>query len=360
MNQKYILFMAMLVLAIFAVGSVSASDDIATDIDVPTEDIAVDDVTVDETDEIDDVSSDDSNKVINTRYSETVTAGSNSSAINDAINRVYNNGGGNVNFESGNYTDISITLLSNVNLIGNGALLIGDGVNNVINIQDNTNNIVITGFSINANYTSSAHNISAIRGSFVTNAQITNNTIYNSYNGINLNKYCANINVSDNTIYDMINDGVSFANPITFSTISTVGYSYISRNNISNCGYGIFVGGNFNGEIANDKISNCTYGIEFAGKPKAGNGTLQATLSYVDIIGCTNGINMYHPYADYLSLEHVTFSQITGYDVHTTGTVNGAGYIEVTYSTFCQGVTSAFNAAVDWEFGNTNYHVKTP
>lgn len=359
--KKISIIMALLVLAIFAVGSVSAADDIVADSDVTTDEVIIDDVSVDDMVEIDDTSSDadvddNSGNLRTSPYyvNNSMTLTEIQTVIDDAES------GSTIYFEGGQYNQTTLTLKSNLNVIGLNAVLVGDGINNIINLPDETSNIVISGFAMDANFTSSTHNISAIRGSFITNAQITNNTIYNGYNGINLNKYCANIQVTDNSIYNMINDGVSFANPITFSTISTVGYSYISRNNISNCGYGIFIGGNFNGEIANDKISNCTYGIEFAGKPKAGNGTLQATLSYVDISGCTNGINMYHPYADYLSFDHVNFTQITGYDVYTTGTVNDAGYIEIAYSTFCQGVTANFNATVDLEFENINYHVKTP
>ena len=54
-NRKFTLLLAMLVLIIFAVGSVSAADNVTADIVVPTEDISVDDVSVDEIEELDDV-----------------------------------------------------------------------------------------------------------------------------------------------------------------------------------------------------------------------------------------------------------------------------------------------------------------
>lgn len=359
-SKKYIILLAMLVLAIFAVGSVSATDDVTVDIDVPTDGIAVDDVSVEEVVESNDASSDaevdDNSENLRTSpyyVNNSMTLSEIQTIIDEAES------GSTIYFTEGQYNQTTLTLKSNLNVFGLNAVLVGDGVNNVINLPDNCTNIVISGFAIDANYISSDHNISAIRGSFITNAQITNNIIYNGFNGINLNKYCANIQVTDNSIYNMINDGVSFANPITFSTISSVGYSYISRNNISNCGFGIFIGGNFQGEIANDKISNCTVGIEFAGKPEPGNGTLRTIVSYMNITGCINGINMYHPYAMYLSLNQVNFAEITEYDVNTNETVNSAGYISVSYSTFCQGVTQDFDDAVDTEFGNTNYHVKT-
>ena len=100
MKKQYLIFMAMLVLAIFAVGSVSAEDNVTTDIDVPTEDIAIDDVPVGDVDEGNDASS-DANKIVNTRYNSYITAGSSSSVIDAAITTVNSNGGGNVYFTQG-------------------------------------------------------------------------------------------------------------------------------------------------------------------------------------------------------------------------------------------------------------------
>ena len=139
MKKQYLIFMAMLVLAIFAVGSVSAEDNVTTDIDVPTEDIAIDDVPVGDVDEGNDASS-DANKIVNTRYNSYITAGSSSSVIDAAITTVNSNGGGNVYFTQGDYYNISINMKSNVNLIGNGARLIGTGSSHVINLPNNLNN----------------------------------------------------------------------------------------------------------------------------------------------------------------------------------------------------------------------------
>ena len=47
-SNKLFLLMAMLVLAVFAVGSVSAAENVTTDIDVQTDDIALDDVSVED------------------------------------------------------------------------------------------------------------------------------------------------------------------------------------------------------------------------------------------------------------------------------------------------------------------------
>ena len=139
MKKQYFIFMAMLVLAIFAVGSVSAEDNVTADIDVPVDDIVVDEVSTDDAVEQEDASS-DANKIVNTRYNANVAAGSSSSVIDAAITTVNSNGGGNVYFTQGDYYNISINMKSNVNLIGNGARLIGTGSSHVINLPNNLNN----------------------------------------------------------------------------------------------------------------------------------------------------------------------------------------------------------------------------
>jgi hypothetical protein len=92
--MKYKVIMAMLLLAVFAIGAVSATDDIAIDDNVISEDtdvdVAIDDVVVDEDSDdvaVEDQSSDDSDD--NTRamtYTPfTVTTSSNFTDINNKI-----------------------------------------------------------------------------------------------------------------------------------------------------------------------------------------------------------------------------------------------------------------------------------
>lgn len=355
-SKRFILLMAMLVLAIFAVGSVSAADNVTADIDVPTEDIAIDDVPVEDVVESEDLSVDESNKVFNTRLDRTILINSTEDDIQGKIDEVHYAGGGNIYFETWNYTDINLTLYDNIKLFGNGSKLTGDGVNYVFTV-DNCKNIEISGFIIDVGYNGVNHT-AAIRGSHVLNVNIHDNTMCNGYDGINLNKNCSNIQITDNNIYNMVNDGVSIANPVTFTTISSVGYSSISRNNISNCGYGIFIGGNFNGEIKDNKISNCDNGIEFAGKPKpaAGNGTLSATLYNNTISSCDYGINMFHPNVQYLYLDLMVFDNIEEYDIYTKSPFGTYSYIGVYNSIFDIGVTQAFYNAVGSNKGNnTNF-----
>ena len=289
MKKQYLIFMAMLVLAIFAVGSVSAEDNVTTDIDVPVDDIVVDEVSTDDAVEQEDASS-DANKIVNTRYNANVAAGSSSSVIDAAITTVNSNGGGNVYFTQGDYYNISITMKSNVNLIGNGARLIGTGSSHVINLPNNLNNFTISGFIIDVNNNNASDKISAIYGSFITNGNINGNTMYNGTNGININKKYDNMTVEDNIIYDMKNDGISFAHPNTNSNINTLGNTYITGNTIYNCKYGIFIGGNFKGVISDNNISNCTWGIQFAGKKDGQISNIIANITGNNITNVTTGI----------------------------------------------------------------------
>ena len=151
-----------------------------------------------------------------------------------------------------------------------------------------------------------------------------------------LNKYYDNMTVDNNIIYDMKNDGISFANPVSNSNIASLGKTNITNNNISSCKYGIFIGGNFKGNIANNTISNCMYGMEFAGKPKAGsgNGTLIATLFNNTLSSCDYGINMLHPGVQYLNMSYMNFDSIDINDIEIGINFNKTGFIGVYHCVF--------------------------
>lgn len=351
-SRKYTIILAMLVLAIFAVGSVSAADNVTADIDVPTEDIAVDDVSVedvDENDNADDVDGTGDDYDVDNTYTSTQI----NSAISSAATTTHQ-----VSFAPGTYSNVALTLVSNVNLIGNGAKLVGTGSSHVITLPNNLNNFTISGFEIDVN--NATGKSSAIYGSFITNGVIANNTMYNGANGVNINKYYDNMTVENNIIYDMNNDGISFANPSTNSDIATLGKTYITNNTIYSCQWGIFAGGNFKGEIANNRISNCTYGMEFAGKPKANNGVLNATLFNNTISSCDIGINMFHPNVLYLYLDYMVFDDIWEYDIYTNSAFGTYTYIGVYNSNFDAGVTYAFYSAVGSNKGNNTNFVYYP
>jgi hypothetical protein len=285
MKQKYFIFMAMLVLAIFAVGSVSASEDIATDIDVPTDDIAIDDVTVGEVVENNEITDNGGNRDITYDVYEY-----NSSTEIDNVITAASTGSHVVNFAPGTYNDTVLHMKDNVSLIGNGARLIGTGTSHVINLPNYLNNFTISGFIIDVNNNYQPDKISAIYGSFINNGRIANNIMFNGTNGININKNYANMTIEDNVIYNMSYDGISLAHPNSNCNINDPTYTYISRNNITNCTFGIFSGGNFRGEISNNNIANCDCGIQFAGKKDGQISNIIADITGNTIVNVTTGI----------------------------------------------------------------------
>ena len=139
LGKKSIILMALLVLAIFAVGSVSAADNITADSDVPADDITVDDVSVDETD--------DSGKVVEpTRALHDVTYSDSVADINQAISDASTDSSNHiVNFAQGTYYNAAYTVQDNVVLDGHGSTLIGDGTNDIF-VVTNCQNFTIKNF----------------------------------------------------------------------------------------------------------------------------------------------------------------------------------------------------------------------
>lgn len=327
-NKKYILFLAMLVLAIFAVGSVSAADNVTADIDVPTEDIAVDDVSVDET-----VENDDTTGGTRDTYDvyETYTSTQINSAISNAATTTHQ-----VSFAPGTYNNTALTLVSNVNLIGNGAKLVGDGVNTVINVAD-CDNFTITGFEIDGNYISPAHNITIIRGSSVTNGNINNNILYNAYSGINIFRSYANMTIENNIVRDMIYDGISLAHPNSNNNINDDVYSSISGNNVTNCTYAIFIGGNFKGEISNNNITACGWGIQSVGKKEGAISNIIANITGNKMVNVNKGIEFINMTVISLIIDsNEIIANTNGYtiDYGTNFSRASTGILNVTYNEF--------------------------
>ena len=329
MNKNLLIIISMFILAIFAVGCVSAEENVTADIDVPTDDIIVDDVTVEEeveNDVIEEMGNRDTYDVYDTYTSAQINT-----VINNAATTTHQ-----VSFAPGTYNNTVLTLKSNVNLIGNGAKLVGTGTNHVITVTD-CNNFTISGFEIDANYLSPANNISAIRGSNVENGVITNNVIYNAFNAVNIFKHYDNMTVSDNTIHDTVQDAISFANPITNvkNNINTLGYTYISGNTIYDAGFGIFIGGNFKGTIYDNGITNSTYGIQFKGKPDGSVGNIVAYVAYNNIGYVDVGIDMVNTTIVDLTIESntiLTNNPANDYTIYNGPNVSKAtgGYLEFT------------------------------
>ena len=335
--------MAMLVLAVFAVGSVSAAENVTTDIDVQTDDIALDDVSVEEDVEneivIDTITSshDVTNSFTNDEINDTISA-----ASNDSTNHV-------VNFAYGTYYGASFTVQDNVVLDGHGSTLIGDGTNDIF-IVTQKSNFVIKNFIIDINCTSAA----AVYGHHVSHAVITNNTMFNGRDGVNIFQVHENLTITDNTIYDFDRDGISLVNFNTYSDSEWNSFvaSEVSGNKITGGQYGMFFGGNFKGTIADNIINGSGVGVEFAGKRLPTNGRLDANFDNNTIIIVVIGINMLHPDVEYFNITscNVSASSYAIYAEDPFG--DSVDYIGVYNSTFVGDISGEFEDAVGTNYGN--------
>ena len=346
-NRKLTLLLAMLVLAIFAVGAVSAEDNV-TDIDVPTEDTAIDEVAVDddsagETDEIEETQQ--TRTITYTQFN--ITTSSNFTDINAKIaDGTYD--GYEFVFDStnGTYTNFAMVTGNNNKFTGNGAIINGS-TDNLFTVAG-SNNIVITGFNMNV-----ATGQAALDGANVFNAEITNNNISGGKDGINIMQTHDNITISGNTITGFTRDGISLVDHRTLNDTEWAnrGNSVISNNvitgiSIASTEVGMFFGGNFKGTITGNNITDCYYGMQFSGKKLASNGRLNAVISYNRIIGSQVGIDMNNPGVDYLNIHHNTISTAnnTGYvitnNTNFNKTVNAKIYVR--YNTFYGFINRSF------------------
>lgn len=297
MNYKVI--MAMLLLAVFAIGAVSATDDIAIDDNVISEDtdvdMAIDDAVVDEDSDdvaVEDGSSDDSDDnaraITYTQY--TVTPTNFAQVSQDISLGLYS--GYQFNFQGNEtYNNFAMVTGDNNKFVGNGATLVGSN-DNLFTISSSSN-IIITGFNMNV-----ANNKAAIYGSNVENVTITNNNISDGKDGINIFQTYTNVTITGNKITGVTRDAISLVNHRTFDSDDWADWvGAIVSDNIINgpSEYGMFFGGNFKGTVSNNAIDNVTTGIEFAGKKLATNGQLYVHMYGNNITNVTTGINMFHP-----------------------------------------------------------------
>ena len=289
-NTKLTLLLAMLVLAIFAVGAVSAEDNV-TDIDVPTEDTAIDEVAVD------DDSAGETDEIEETEQTRTITYTPyyiDTSSDFDGINYNITNGifdGYEFIFDNTtDYTNFAMVTGNNNEFTGNGATIIGS-TDNLFTVAG-SNNIVITGFNMNV-----ATGKAAIYGANVFNAEITHNIISGGKDGINIMKSYDNVIITDNTITGFTRDGISLVDNRQLDDLSIKNDSIISNNIItgisaSNTEIGIFLGGNFKGNISNNHISYSEYAIQFLGKPTGNISKIMANILYNSIDNVAAGIYM--------------------------------------------------------------------
>ncbi len=330
-DKKVTLIFSLLVLAVFAIGSVSASDDIATGSDVPTDDITVDDVSVDETYEsekvVEPTRSTTTYNVDNTTDIQSIISGSTDSIV--------------INFANQTYKNFALTLNNSVTLNGNGAKLIGDGSHDLFTLTGKSN-IVISGFIMDINSTTHA----AAYGSAVTNVVIKNNTIENGRDGISFFRSYDNVTIEDNKMNNFSRDAISLANPQGTANWDNLVGAIINNNKISNAVYGIFIGGAFKGNISNNDLINGTKGIEFAGKPTETQGKLCVAIVNTTITNFTTGINMFHPNIIYLLFDNVN---ITVNDNSTEYAINTNYYFHVSGSIIVES-NCHFNGLISEDF----------
>lgn len=342
--------MAMLVLAVFAVGSVSAAENVTTDIDVQTEDIALDDVSVEDDDEqdneLDEIQSVTPQQVNNNTNIQNIIDGSTDSII--------------LNFTEGNYNNFALDLSghSNIELWGNGATLNGAASQDIFTVT-NTNNIVIKDFIINV-----GSNAAAIYGHHVTDSVYTNNNITGGKDGINIFQVHENLTITNNNISGFTRDGISLVNFLTmdnatwndFVASNVSGNKISSNRNLSGDQYGMFFGGNFKGVICNNDISDVDYGIEFAGKKTATNGRLNVTICNTNITDVSYGIHLNHPSVEYFKLCHMYIDSDI-WDILTGDNFVKTGYMYVYNSTFEGNIDADFYNNVTDESGNDGFEL---
>ena len=349
-SKNFILIMAMLVLAVFAVGSVSAAENVTTDIDVQTDDIALDDVSVEEDvdqEEITEGVTTNSPTIYNVNHTSNFTYYMSTANISNKVI---------LNFTDDTYDDFSLTLNSYVELWGNGVTLNGAASQDIFTVT-NTNNIVIKDFIINV-----GSNAAAIYGHNVTHSVFTNNNITGGKDGINIFQVHENLTITDNTISGFTRDGISLVNYNTLNdtawndfVASNVSNNKISSNrNLSGNQYGMFFGGNFKGVICNNDISDVEYGIEFVGKGTATNGRLNVTICNTNIADVSYGIHLNHPSVEYFKLYHMYINSDIC-DILTGDNFVKTGYIYVYNSTFNGEIDPNFYNNVTAESGNDGF-----
>ena len=353
--KKFSILLVMLVLAIVAVGSVSAADNVTADIDIAdttTDEVVVDDVALEE---VDDESVEADDEPLPSRGYD-VDDSMSSSDINDAINFA-STGSHVVNFTPGTYSSMALVLKDNVALYGNGATIYGNGNDNVFTVTG-CSNFTITGFNIIVNSTQKA----AIYGSNIVNAQITDNTIAGGKDGINIFQTYNGVTITGNTISGVTRDAISLVNHKNFtdSEWNSWSESIVSNNNIAGGQYAMFFGGNFKGTISGNTISSSTYGMQFAGKKNETNGRLSATISGNTLTGITTGIDMSHPSVIYLNIignSITTSNPSSNYAIISNSYFNKVGTILVSLNQLNGIISSSFYNSTNLFFLNFGYTI---
>lgn len=242
--------------------------------------------------------------------------------------------------DSGNVTNPNNLLISNNKFISTNAIyVIGSGIkitNNYMDMESNTKK--------------------AIGGYNVFSALIQNNTMLNGGDAININTYYKNLTINNNTINNMTNkhgDGISLVNCNANNETDTS--STITNNIVNNTLYGIFLGGNFKGNVSYNIVDNAqTVGMNITGKEPAYNGSLTANITYNNITNTPIGIEMENPCVINLLLDSNIIGG-TSYSIQTNGSFAypNPHTITVTHNNLVNIVSQAFINATTAASNNT-------
>lgn len=253
------------------------------------------------------------------------------------------------------YSNVSLTApKDNVEWIGNGVTLVGGG-RSIFTITNRTG-LTIKDFIININNDTA----DGITGNNVYNCTIENNVITNGDDGINIYQRYAGLTIRNNTINNVDRDGISLVNHdnLTNTSFNALDPTTIEDNNIQNVVYGIFLGGNFKGDITGNTIGGTTAGLTITGKPTSVNGKLDAYIADNNIAG----IAMECHEVLSLTLFNNAISQLgtTGYSILTnTNFGYAADAIWIVYNQFSAPVDTTFRtSAYVWilNFLNGDYY----
>ena len=288
MNKKKIIFTILLAFIISLSSSVVFAEDIANNISTQ-----------------DTISTINENANVISASQHTISAGSNSSTIQNTINNMSD--GDELVFENGVYTDICIYIDKSITITGNNATLIGydsPGANNthipskvryttaqggyaVTNFATvyllNTTDLSISGLTIVGKDTSTYSN-AALYIEKVNNIEITNNTIEGSSWGIYMT-YSNDGYIADNTIANQTTTGLlNFGSARTLITNNTV-------INAKNHGIDVRHGVGPNVQVINNTVIGSKEGIYLMhskGHTAAQNTIINCSISSISCYGASS------------------------------------------------------------------------
>ncbi|MBI4813420.1 MAG: right-handed parallel beta-helix repeat-containing protein [Methanobacterium sp.] len=223
---------------------------------------------------------------------------------NNAVSFSNVNGSSVVSNEIYNNTDYGVNINDVGNLTSRNNVLI-EG-NKFVNTSGGIW-IIGSGFNISNNYMDMNYNdLNGISGHDVYSALIENNTLVNGDDGINIYMLYKNLTINKNTIINMTDgyaDGISLVNHNNnkeTDTLTTITNNLVDGNNV-----GIFLGGNFKGNISGNVLNNSQIAaMNITGKKAATAGSLNANITNNQMINAADlGISMENPNVLNLNLD---------------------------------------------------------